>query len=126
MNRARLQFRACLGPTVVAVAVLLSAGRASADGPKVEGRLQPSDAPAYLTSPYHRANDGNGRIIPCRCRFQGQEFRLGEVVCMSTHVGVVLARCDLMLNNTSWVPTETACATSQAPVATGDQFAGRP
>lgn len=81
-------------------------------------------APAYLTSPYHGVTDGDGRIIPCRCRFDGREFRLGDQVCMSTHLGIVMARCDLMLNNTSWIPTETACTISLAPASPGPLFAG--
>lgn len=31
---------------------------------------------------------------------------------MATAVGVVMARCDLMLNNTSWIPTQTPCTLS--------------
>jgi len=31
-------------------------------------------------------------------------------VCMSTHLGVQMARCDLVLNNTSWVPIGVPCA----------------
>jgi hypothetical protein len=76
---------------------------------------QTAPAPAYEGSPFHGARDGNGRIIPCRCRFQGREFRLGELVCMATHVGTVITRCDLLQNNTSWVPTGTACTISRAP-----------
>ena len=73
-----------------------------------------AEQPAYPSSPYRGVVDGSGRTIPCLCRFQGQKYLLGETVCMSTPVGVVLARCDLMLNNTSWVPTHTPCTLSQA------------
>ena len=31
---------------------------------------------------------------------------------MNTHLGVQLARCDLMLNNTSWVPLGVPCIMS--------------
>lgn len=86
-----------------------------------------ADQPAYPTSPYHGMVNGDGQVIPCRCRFQGHEFRVGDEVCMSTHLGVVMTRCDLMQNNTSWVPTATACTISRAPdVAAGStQIAGR-
>jgi hypothetical protein len=73
--------------------------------------------PNYLDSPYHGLIDGYGNVIPCRCRFQEKQYRLGEVVCMSTHVGTVLARCDLVDNNTSWVPSDTPCVISRAPAA---------
>ena len=69
--------------------------------------------PAWPTSPFHGVISGaTGEAIPCRCRFRGSEFRLGETVCMSTHLGVQLARCDLMLNNTSWVPIGVPCIMS--------------
>jgi hypothetical protein len=45
-----------------------------------------------------------GLPIPCRCLYKGQAYKLGDVVCMSTPVGVVLTRCELFLNNTSWMP----------------------
>jgi hypothetical protein len=75
-------------------------------------RWPTADEPAWPTSPYHGARDGDGRIIPCRCRFEGREFRLGEQVCMSSPSGNVMTRCDLIQNNTSWVPTGTACVSS--------------
>jgi hypothetical protein len=83
--------------------------------------LQAPNAPAaenWRTSPWHGVIDGAGRIIPCRCRFQGREYRLGETVCMQTHVGTVLTRCDLLMNNTSWIPTSDACTISGAPSGT--------
>jgi hypothetical protein len=55
-----------------------------------------------------------GLPIPCRCRYQGQAYRLGEIVCMNTHVGTVLTRCELFMNNTSWVPSQEPCTISQA------------
>jgi hypothetical protein len=68
----------------------------------------------WRTSPWHGVIDGAGRVIPCRCRFQGREYRLGEMVCMQTHAGTVLTRCDLFMNNTSWVPSSEACTISRA------------
>jgi len=32
---------------------------------------------------------------------------------MSTPVGIVLARCDLLLNNVSWMPTGIPCVLSK-------------
>lgn len=69
----------------------------------------------WRTSPWHGLIDGAGRVIPCRCRFQGREYRLGEKVCMQTPAGTVLTRCDLLMNNTSWIPTAEACTISAAP-----------
>jgi len=76
------------------------------------GQVPLSDPPAYPSSPWRGLLDGDGNPIPCRCRFQGRDWNLGDVVCMSTHIGTVLARCDLIQNNTSWVPSTTPCVTS--------------
>jgi len=70
--------------------------------------------PAWPTSPFHGVISGaTGEAIPCRCRHQGSAYRLGDTVCMSTHLGVQLARCDLVLNNTSWIPTGVPCTMSR-------------
>jgi len=70
--------------------------------------------PAWPTSPFHGAISGaTGEAIPCRCRFQGTAYRLGDTVCMNTPLGVQFARCDLILNNTSWIPTGTPCTMSR-------------
>ena len=70
--------------------------------------------PAWPTSPFHGVISGaTGEPIPCRCRFRDGDYSLGEEVCMSTHLGVQLARCDLVLNNTSWIPTGVPCTMSR-------------
>ena len=111
----------CVATVVVALTLAAAtfASAARAEEPPRSPPWPSAEAPAYPGSPYHGATNGDGQLIPCRCRFQGQEFRLGEEVCMSTHLGVVLARCDLMLNNTSWVPTSMACTISQKRPAGG-------
>lgn len=66
--------------------------------------------PNYPTSPHRGVIDGwTGKPIPCRCRFDGQSFELGSIVCMSTHLGIVLTRCDIVGNNTSWMPSREPC-----------------
>ena len=76
-----------------------------------------AEPPAWPTSPFHGVIDGDGKRIPCRCRFQGTAYALGDTICMSTHLGVQLARCDLYLNNTSWVPTGVPCTMSRLPLS---------
>jgi len=69
--------------------------------------------PAWPTSPFHGVISGaTGEPIPCRCRFKDSDYRLGDTVCMNTYLGVQLARCDLFLNNTSWIPTGVPCTMS--------------
>jgi hypothetical protein len=53
-----------------------------------------------------------GKPIPCRCRYGGRTYQLGDVVCMRTYLGTVLTRCELYLNNTSWMPTREPCTIS--------------
>ncbi len=67
---------------------------------------------AWRTSPYHGAIDGSGKPIPCLCRHRGRSYNLGEKVCLQMPDGVVLARCDMFQNNTSWIATGEACALS--------------
>jgi hypothetical protein len=87
---------------------------ALADPPSAQQR-QAAPVENWRTSPWHGVIDGAGQLIPCRCRYRGMEYRLGDVVCMQTHVGTVLTRCDLFMNNTSWIPTSDACTVSRAP-----------
>jgi hypothetical protein len=108
-----------LGQSVAAALAAMAAGAICLTPAKSE----PPSAPApnssqvenWRTSPWHGVVDGDGRVIPCRCRYQGHEYRLGEVVCMQTHLGTVLTRCDLFMNNTSWIPSSEACTISRAP-----------
>lgn len=88
----------------VTAATSLRPARVAAETPAVE---------AWRTSPFHGAISGaTGLPIPCICVFRGRQFRLGERVCMQTPNGVVITRCDLLLNNTTWVPTEEPCILS--------------
>lgn len=99
----------CAVAVGLAMASLLVGARAAE--PALDHASNPAGPPeAWPTSPFHGVIDGaTGEAIPCRCRFNGSTYRLGDTVCMNTHLGVQLARCDLNLNNTSWVPTGTAC-----------------
>ena len=51
--------------------------------------------------------------IPCTCRFQGVDFGLGEEICMKRPAGSTLARCEMVLNNTSWKFTEAPCPVTE-------------
>ena len=76
---------------------------------------QAAPGEAWKSSPFHGVpNAATGKNIPCVCVFRGKEYRLGEAVCMQTHVGTVVTKCDLLLNNTTWAPTTEACNVSQA------------
>ena len=81
-------------------------------GPRADS---PAPGEAWRTSPHHGVISGaTDKPIPCRCRYRDREYQLGEAVCMNTHVGTVIARCDLQQNNTTWAPTSDACVVSMS------------
>ena len=106
------------GPALVAVVAALVLGQSpivrAQQAATDQSAPPPPAAPTeqWRTSPFHGVIDGDGKLIQCKCLFRGQEYRLGEKVCMNTHLGTVMTMCDLQLNNTSWVPTREACTTS--------------
>lgn len=100
------------GLALVAVLALTTATTAQ-QAAQGEGTSEepPGLPPAnWPTSPHRGVIDGwTGKPIPCRCRFNGKAYRLGEIVCMRTHMGIVLTRCDIFGNNTSWIPSSQPC-----------------
>lgn len=99
---------------ILAAVALVSLMPAAAEEPASDPAAGNGPPPAWPTSPFHGVISGaTGEPIPCRCRFKGSAYRLGDTVCMATHLGVQLARCDLFLNNTSWVPTGVPCTMSR-------------
>lgn len=111
ISRARACRRVVVAGLAVAAAIAVTGG-ASAQTPS-GGRegAPPQGLPpaAFPLSPHRGVIDGSGRVIPCRCRFNGKAYQLGEIVCMRTHVGTVLTRCDIFGNNTSWMPSRQPC-----------------
>ena len=112
MPKLRLALAAVATATLLALPQPLLAVDGVVDGGASEG-VPP---PAWPTSPYHGVISGaTGEPIPCRCRYHDSDFRLGDTVCMNTYRGVQLARCDLFLNNTTWVPIGIPCTISHLP-----------
>ncbi len=58
--------------------------------------------------------------IPCSCRYAGTKFTVGTVTCLHTPKGARLARCDMVLNNTSWTFLKDGCPISRR--ATDENF----
>lgn len=56
----------------------------------------------------------------CTCRYFGQDYRLGETVCLRGPNGTRLARCSMLLNNTTWTPLQQECPTTLLSPATPD------
>lgn len=53
--------------------------------------------------------------VPCTCRFQGQDYQLGDKICLNLPNGPQQAECGFVLNNTSWNMTGTSCLYSEIP-----------
>ena len=51
----------------------------------------------------------------CTCRGNGQDIAEGETVCLKTASGMKVARCERVLNNTSWKMLEDECPLAQLP-----------
>ena len=92
--------------------VLLSLSQA-ARGVDPADKVEPGvPSMAWPNSPFLGAVDGvTGIPIPWLCRSGGSVYQLGDTVCMNTHLGIQMVRCDLVLNNTSWMPIGVPCST---------------
>jgi hypothetical protein len=102
-------FGMCLAALLAAAVVAVAVPANALDPATNAGSDVPP--PAWPSSPFREVVDGvTGLPIPQLCRAGGQTFQLGDTVCMHTHRGVQLARCDLLLNNTTWVPIGIACS----------------
>ncbi|MHB2167041.1 hypothetical protein [Alsobacter sp. R-9] len=54
-----------------------------------------------------------GTEFPCTCRAAGRTFDMGETTCLATPEGLRLARCVMVLNNTSWEIMRTPCPSTR-------------
>ncbi|MEM7301074.1 MAG: hypothetical protein AAF468_08325 [Pseudomonadota bacterium] len=52
----------------------------------------------------------------CKCRFNGGYVEEGQTVCMKTPTGMSLARCERVLNNTSWKILQNGCPAAKLDV----------
>lgn len=51
----------------------------------------------------------------CTCRGNGSDVPEGQTICLKTSAGAKLARCERVLNNTSWTILEEDCPTAALP-----------
>jgi len=56
-------------------------------------------------------------LADCTCRSRDVVANEGEVVCLTTPLGQRLARCDKVLNNSSWTFLQAACPTASLTLA---------
>lgn len=104
-----------LWATLLLGAVFLIAvpSTAKADMPAAPSQSSGASTTSTGTSNGNSLSGSQGRIqVPCTCRYRGNDYQQGETACIRGR----LARCDMVLNNTSWAMTEEICpAISQAP-----------
>lgn len=50
----------------------------------------------------------------CTCKHQGGDAKQGETACIRTAKGKSLARCDMVLNNSSWTILDEPCEVEQS------------
>jgi hypothetical protein len=55
-------------------------------------------------------------LADCTCLGNGQSYGLGETACLKTPSGTKPARCDKVLNLTSWTFVGESCDVSALPV----------
>jgi len=51
----------------------------------------------------------SAQTVSCTCRYQGQDYGLGESICLKSPNGLRMATCAMVLNNTSWKFTSAPC-----------------
>lgn len=50
----------------------------------------------------------------CTCKHKGGDAKQGEIACIRTSKGQSLARCDMVLNNSSWTILDVPCEVEQS------------
>ncbi|WP_421849096.1 hypothetical protein [Oricola sp.] len=53
----------------------------------------------------------------CTCRGNGKDVAEGQTICLKTAAGPKLARCERVLNNTSWKILDTDCPLARSTPA---------
>lgn len=56
-----------------------------------------------------RAGQNSRPNVPCTCRYNGQDFGIGDTICLKAGSDMRLATCSMVLNNTSWKMSTTPC-----------------
>ncbi|MET1415542.1 hypothetical protein ABVF61_24945 [Roseibium sp. HPY-6] len=47
--------------------------------------------------------------ISCTCRYKGEDYGIGESICLKSPDGMQMATCSMVLNNTSWKFSNAPC-----------------
>jgi len=96
------------GPDVTAEPAEAGPSRSDPSGDRAIRRVQ---ADPHQSAP---ARDAVRPIIDCTCRYRGQDYMVGESVCIRGNLAV----CETFLNNTSWSISKTPCPVARVRPAT--------
>ncbi|MES0808779.1 hypothetical protein ABLO27_04800 [Roseibium sp. SCPC15] len=55
------------------------------------------------------AASAHAQNVSCTCRYQGEDYGLGESICLKSPSGLKMATCEMVLNNTSWQISNAPC-----------------
>lgn len=60
----------------------------------------------------------------CECRANGRLYRHGEIACLRLPTGDLLARCDMVLNNSAWKKVRDGCPEADAGSSSSERRTG--
>ncbi|PVB63665.1 hypothetical protein DCO57_02475 [Labrenzia sp. 011] len=61
------------------------------------------------------------QTVSCTCRYKGQDYSLGESICLNGSDGSRMATCSMVLNNTSWQFSNAPCPVTRLQPAGSKQ-----
>jgi hypothetical protein len=59
------------------------------------------------------------QTVSCTCRYNGENYGLGESICLSSPEGLRMATCEMVLNNTSWQFSDAPCPVTELQTEDG-------
>jgi len=62
-----------------------------------------------LTIPSASAQKLTQPDVPCTCRYKGEDYGIGDSICLGSGSGTRVATCSMVLNNTSWKMSNAPC-----------------
>lgn len=68
---------------------------------------------ALLGSALSASAASAGTDIACHCVANGTTYGLGQVICLKLGTKPFMARCEQVLNNTSWKKLQDGCPSAQ-------------
>lgn len=64
--------------------------------------------PVFLVT-FLLSTASHAQNVSCTCRYQGEDYGIGESICLKGSNGMRMATCSMVLNNTSWKFSNAPC-----------------